>query len=99
MEEKLHGIQDGTSNSCPYKDTLMPMAWLMKRKPVLSDPWVNSKHRQGTPLNFAPCPFEKFIMLTPTAGLPHILGIFYFYIEMRGPLEMPLTIYAPPSVF
>jgi hypothetical protein len=83
-DELLHEFLEKPAH-CIYKDTLYPMAWLIAHHEETGTALVNSSLRQGTPLTFDSCPFERWITLSPVDGLPTVLEVLSFYIDLVGP--------------
>jgi hypothetical protein len=55
------------------------MAWLIAQDDALTAFLVDSHLRQGSPLDFEPCPFEEWIMLLKNPPLSNLLDVFLLF--------------------
>lgn len=88
--ERLHPFNDDDVALCPYRDTLLPMAWLIRHDDKMAEFVVNSKLRKGAPLDVEGMPFEIWMTLTESPRLCNILELLMLFIDILGVPSFPM---------
>jgi hypothetical protein len=83
--DTLKWLGDIPPDECPYRNTLLPMAWLIAQDEHLTCALVNSKLFKGVLLNSPSQPFVRWIISDTHTPLSNLLETLAFFIDTIGP--------------